>query len=184
MSKKLKIGGFKTPIWKACASDNHRPALHHAHIKDGYIYATDAHIAVIQSLKEVHDISAEEIAILDGKFFSVSILKALDKCDVVIFKEDGIHVTIGKVRAVYQYDSEPGKYPDIEAVVPQPNQKEPVARFGINYRLLQKLGEIMNTDTNQLALEFFGETRACVVTKANGERSEQHAIIMPVILNN
>ncbi len=184
MKRKTLIGGFKTPIWKACSNDGLRPALQHAYVKDGYIYATNAHIAIRQSLSAIHEIPAEQIAVMDGKFFSVPLLKALEKFNMVEFRADGIECTSHGTRAVYRYSEEPGKYPNVDAVIPSTESRQNVARIGFDPILLKRLTEVMSSDLGQFALEFYGKSKAIVVTSANHTRAAQLGILMPVILKD
>lgn len=181
MAKTL-IGGFKTQIWKACSNDDGRPVLQHAYVRDGFIYATSGHIAVKQSLEHIHDIDKEQRQIIEGKYFSISLLRQLEKCDVVTFKADGIHTVAGKVQAVYQYTSEQGLFPDVDAVLPSAGNSEAVPYIGFNPKLFKIMSEAMMTDTDQFRLDFNGANRAIVVTANGYDREHQIGILMPINL--
>lgn len=181
MAKTL-IGGFKTQIWKACSNDHLRPALCHAFVRDGFIYATNAHVAVKQSLEHIHGIEIDERRIIEGKYFSVHLLKQLEKCDIVVFKEDGIHTECGSTKAVYQYTSEQGLFPDVDAVLPSAGNSEAVPYIGFNPKLFKIISEAMMTDTDQFRLEFNGAHRAIVVTANGYDREHQIGILMPINL--
>ena len=85
--RKLKKGGFQSKIWNCCGTDDLRPVMQCAYIKDGFIYATDAHIAIKQSLESVHGIDPVEIKCLEGKLLHSKILKLLAKCEIVGFSQ-------------------------------------------------------------------------------------------------
>lgn len=183
MAKTL-IGGFKTQIWKACSNDHLRPALTHAFVSDGFIYATNAHVAVKQSLEHIHGIEAEERRIIEGKYFSVHLLKQLDKCDIVVFKEDGIHTECGSTKAVYQYSVCGGIYPNVDAVLPSAGSVEAVPCIGFNPKYFKVMAEAMMTDTDEFRFDFNGASRAIVVTANGYDREHQIGILMPVNLHS
>lgn len=180
--KTTLIGGFKTQIWKACSNDNLRPVLCHAFVRDGFIYATNSYIAVKQSLEHIHGIQTEERSIIEGKYFSVHLLKQLEKCNIVVFKEDGIHTECGSTKAVYQYSECDGFYPNVDAVLPSADAFTEVSFIGFNPKHFKIMSEAMMTDTDQFRFDFTGTQRAIVVTANGYDRDHQIGILMPLTL--
>ena len=69
MAKKKNewLGFYKEfKLHKACANDDIRPAMHYVCFKNGYAYATDAHIAVRANLHDISALSDDDIAKLNG----------------------------------------------------------------------------------------------------------------------
>lgn len=185
MKNSVKIGGFKTQIWKALANDHLRPTLCHAFVRNGFIYATNAHIAVKQSLEHIHGIDdKEERETLEGKYFSEHLLRQLEKCNIVQFKKDGIHTVNGNTKAVYQYSECGDKYPDVDAVLPAKDRIEKVSAIGFNPTLFKTMSDAMMKDDNRFKFEFNGRNRAIVVTAEYYDREHQMGIIMPLNLND
>ena len=184
MKNSVKIGGFKTQIWKACSKDHLRPALTHAFVRNGFIYATNAHIAVKQSLYHIHDLDKDERETIEGKYFSEHLLMQLEKCDIVQFKKDGIHTVNGNTKAVYQYSECGGAYPDVDAVLPAKDNVQEVSAIGFNPTLFKTMYDAMMKIENQFRFEFNGQNRAIVVTARGYDREHQMGIIMPINLND
>lgn len=182
MKRKDKVGGFKTPIWKACGTDAIRPVMQHAFIKDGFVYVTNAHVAIKQSLEKAHGIKPDEVANLEGKFLHINLLKELDRASVVIFQKDCIEAIGPAGRVRYDYSYEPGKYPNVDAVIPPEGVSESISDIKINPSLFKLMSEVMVTDDIlALNLIFHGKTRAIILTAGELERSEQLGLIMPIL---
>lgn len=185
MKKSTKIGGFKTQIWKVLSNDRLRPALCHAFVQNGFIYATDAYIAVKQSLYHIHDLDAEEREAIEGKYFSEYLLKQLEKCEIVQFKKDGIHTVCGNTKAVYQYnDCGSDQYPNVDAVLPARDKIEEVSSIGFNPTFFKAMSDVMMKNDNRFRFEFNGPNKAIVVTAEGYDREHQMAIIMPIMLHD
>lgn len=185
MKKPIKIGGFKTQIWKACSKDHIRPALTHAFVRNGFIYATNAHIAVKQSLYHIHDLDTEQCEAIEGKYFSEHLLKQLEKCEIVQFKKDGVHTVFGNTKAVYQYsDCGNDQYPNVDAVLPAIDRIDQVSKIGLNPTYLKIISDVMMNNDNRFGLEFNGQNKAIVVTAFGYDREHQMGIIMPLMFND
>ncbi len=172
---------FKSKVHLACGSDQLRPTMNNVYFSDGYLYATDAHIVIKQSLK-LHDFEEEEIKAVDGKYIHVNVMKELVKYDYLSFKEDHIFVIGGNVKAKFDYNNdEEGKYPNIAAVIPNPKDAAAIDGIVVSSKLLNILGNCMIKDiTNGLKLTFYGEHRGIVVATPNIPIEDQLGIIMPV----
>ena len=71
MAKKAKFVGFNFnpdfKLHKACADDEYRPAFSYVYFRNGYAYATNAHIAVRAKVEDISNIAPLEIEALNGK---------------------------------------------------------------------------------------------------------------------
>lgn len=181
MNRKDKVGGFKTPIWKACGTDDIRPVMQHAFIKDGYVYVTNAYVAIKQSLEKTHKIKTDEIENLKGKFLHKNLLKELDRASVVIFKKDFIEAIGPAGRVRYDYSYEPGKYPNVDAVIPPDGVSESISDIKINPSLFKLMSDVMVCDeVHGFNLTFYGKRMAIILTSGELERSEQLGLVMPI----
>lgn len=181
MKRKDKVGGFKTPIWKACGTDGIRPVMEHAFIKEGYVYVTNAYVAIKQSLEKVHGIKPDEVENLEGKFLHRNLLKELDRASVVIFQKDCIEAIGPAGRVRYEYSYEPGKYPNVDAVIPPEGVSQSISDIKINPSLFKLMSDVMVCDeVLGFNLTFYGETMAIILTSGEFERSEQLGLVMPI----
>lgn len=61
MAKKAKFVGFNFnpdfKLHKACADDEYRPAFSYVYFRNGYAYATNAHIAVRAKVEDISNIA-------------------------------------------------------------------------------------------------------------------------------
>jgi len=185
MKSKVKIGGFRAKIWNACGADHIRPVLSYAHVKDGYIYATNAHILIKQKLTAVHGIDEEQASHLEGKFLHRELLKELDRYDVVQFEKDSIYATKSGVETRFKYSFFDGVFPNCDAVIPSTDKIEAVENIGVNHAILKELTSAMyKNDIPKHRLTFHGSNRGIIVTNEELSRDEELGIIMPVMLNN
>lgn len=178
--RKLKIGGFKSKIWNACGTDSLRPAMQCAYIKGGYIYATDAHIAIKQCLENVHGIEVEQIKCLEGKLIHSKTLKLLAKCEIVTFKEDYIDVILDGIIMKINYTEKDWAFPDVDAIISKFESGE-VPAIWFAPRLLNLLTSAMIGCDYGIKLSFQGSNKMMVVTTKDFSENDQKGIIMPVM---
>lgn len=178
MPKRVRNGGFKTPIWKATGTDALRFAMMCAHVSNGYIYATNACILIRQKLDAVHKISEEEIKYLEGKFLHRELLKELECYEYIRFEADGIHASKSGVICKFKY-SEEVKYPNCEAVIPPAESSDVVTHIGVNTKLLALVTECLSPQVSGHKLTFSGTDKAIIVTGAEFSRNEELGLIMP-----
>ena len=181
MSEKTKIGGFKTQIWHACGNDEIRPILNHAHVMNGFIYATNGHILVKQSLKNVHGLDDEQVAHLEGKSFHKDLLQVLDKQNEVTFKADGIHIKgKGIGSAVIEYSDLVGKFPNCYNVIPRAELAESVDYIGMSVQKINNLIKAMSfSPNNHFRFTFYGKDRAILVRGEEFDLNDEIGLIMP-----
>lgn len=178
---KIKIGGFKTPLWNACSGDDLRPALNCAYVKDGKIVATDARILIWQSLTEIHEIEPERAKLIEGKFFHRELLKEMSKCEIITFTEDRIQFVKGKIKGTFDYTDISEKYPDFESIFTgwKPEEK---SKIGVNPRLLEKLRMCFSDPSSAFALTIGANNKHIKVTSEAVNEVDEMGIIMPVML--
>lgn len=168
---------LETPVDIVCSKDDLRPAMKCVYFKDGFLYATDAHVAIKQSLK-LHGLEQEEIDALDGKLISSEGIKALKKMDGFYIDEKGIVGVKAQNETRFNFVDE--RFPDVEAVLPKSSQ-EATEFIGINPELYAKVCKALVKDedvTGFYRLDFFGTRRAIKVTTKIPD-TEQMAIVMP-----
>lgn len=179
---KMKIGGFKTPLWNACSDDDRRPVLNCAYVKDGKIVATDVHILIWQSLTEIHGIEPEQAKLIEGKFFHRELLKEMSKCEIITFTEDGIQFVKGKIKGTFDYTDISEKYPDFEALFTEWKPEEK-SKIGVNPRLLEKLRMCFSNPNSTFALTIGANNSHIKVTSRAVNQVDEMGVIMPVMLN-
>lgn len=172
---------FVSALHEACGKDDLRPTMSHVFFTNGKVYATDAHILVRQDLKETLGFTDEHIALLDGKYLEAPHVKELTKC--VMFETtaeyvEGTQKNGGKFRAPLKTESEVGKYPNWEAVIPQ--ETTPTEHVGINHKIFTRLCNalVLKDPDNCVKLSLNSQTRGIVVRPIND--NGQLGLIMPV----
>lgn len=179
MSKKHTVGGLKTRIWKACGTDHIRPVLSHAHIQNGYIYATNAHLLVKQKLETVHGMNVDEVKNLEGKFLHRELLRELEKYEVVRFEKEHIYALKSGVEAKFSYSSEPGKYPNCDAVIPRIEGERSVEAIGFDHNILKNLVSAMTPFIGGHKYSFSGPNKGIIVTGREYDIVDELGMIMP-----
>lgn len=149
-SKSVEVGKLNTRLWLIAGDDDLRPALSLACCKDGYVYVTDAHVAVKQSLSKFHNLSPEHVANLNGKFIHKDVLKELDKFQIVSYEADYITAKkeVGKNMMTVKFNyNECDNYPNVEKVINEAinrdKGKEMVNQISFNPKLLNRLYDAM-----------------------------------------
>lgn len=177
-----KIGGFKTPLFKALYNDDFRNELQHAYVRNGYVYATNATILVKQSLTEIHEIEPEQQAIIEGKNFHIDLLKQLWKFKSIEFKESGIIASDGKAWCEFEYSAN-CTMPNMEAVLKAHNVDVEMRQISFNPKQLQLLENVLDLSysSGALVMQFAGEDKAIRVFSSYDTMDIQTAIIMPVL---
>lgn len=180
----MKRSFLQTKIEFAVSTDELRPAMCCAYFKDGFVYATTAHIAVKQSLSAVHRFSDEEIALLDNKMIHGKILKKLHGHDDYKVTKSGIEAKDGWAgRITYHFYDGNERYPDIDAVIPTGKEVNKPG-FGINAKYLDMLSKAMFGSNYGLLFEFKEGSSAIVVKTKDFDCTDQLGIIMPVSKSN
>lgn len=162
----------------ACAKDPMRPALEHIMIKDGYAYATNAHILVKAKLSEFTE-REEILELIEGKYIHRDTWKqiynkaCLVKDEKLFCIDHGMFVEFKDVE----------KFPNVDAVIPK-GELEDVKRICFRHEFFNLLSKALKRTLSEGAtLKFHGASRAIVVGSNDGF-SESFGIIMPIMLEN
>lgn len=179
-------GAFKTPIWKILADSKmgrYRDLLQYAFVEDGKVIATNAEILLIQDLQKCHDIPEEQVKNMEGKLFHRDTIRLLEKCDIVIFAENHIAATMGRVVMNIPYDTQEsvGKYVNYKDHIQQ-NGLSAVPRIGLNSYNLAFVSEAMRFSKNGVILEFTGQNKAIFIKPEDPLNDAEYGIVMPKII--
>ena len=167
-----------------CAKDDLRPTLNHVKVTREVCVATDAHIlaAVPTELMFDNDFISQipEQGVLihheDWRKMCAGIGVAWKSEDVLrVIMKSGKRDVLIEVES----ESEVGKYPNWEDVVPRENMREDVGSIGINAKFAATLQDAL--DWPSLKLSFNGVSRAMTVSNARDDSEGITAIIMPII---
>lgn len=174
-------------LWKACATDALRPAMEHILFKNGYAYASDAHVLVRVPLEECTTFEEEERALLDDCLIHKSMLKYIVGFDIVRVEKDEDGSVCLKARAGENTvtvklgkNGDVLKYPDAEALLQSKKERTPVQKMGFDQKLLASLTDALGT--NRLKFEFSDE-KSAVFVRPVSEISNAIGIIMPIALD-
>lgn len=172
-NKKLRID-------YACGADKLRPAMQLIHFENGYIYATNGHIAVKNKLSECSSLSDDQIEKLNGKNLHKDLFKEILKYDIIEIDDNGIKAK--KDNNIIYCEFTEVEYPDVESVIQKSlnapiEQKQKIAINLKNLELLQK--SLFNG--NDSVLEFKQGNGAIIVRPKT--ESESMGIIMPLYLD-
>ena len=192
------LGFYKEyKLHKACANDDFRPSMHYICFKDGYAYATDAHIAVRASLKAISALNDEDIAKLNGYLIHKSHYEMLLKYSTIeigegiitlIDPESKARTTIQMVKLAAsseEADKSQGKaiyYPNVDAIIDKDRSEEPIQQVGFSYPLLGRIIAAMGITSNRVGLRFTTRGHQMVVLGVE-PGIDVRGIIMPILLN-
>ena len=200
MAKKKNewLGFYKEyKLHKACANDDLRPAMHYVCFKDGYAYATDAHIAVRARLSDICALSDEDIAKLNGHLIHKSQYEMLLKYSTIeigdgtitlIDPESKASTTLQlKKLAQTAEEVENGKgeyirYPKVDEIINSDRSEEPLQQVGFSYPLLGRIIAAMGITPNRVGLRFTTSGHQMVVLGVE-PGIDVRGIIMPILLN-
>lgn len=200
MAKKKNewLGFYKEfKLHKACANDDFRPAMHYVCFKDGYAYATDAHIAVRANLHAISALSDDDIAKLNGHLIHKSQYEQLLKYSAIeigdgtitlIDPESKARTTIQLFKlaeSAEEVEESKGlaiRYPNVDAVIDSDRSEEPLQQVGFNIVLLNKIAAAMGI-TSRMGLRFTTNGHQMVVLGVE-PGIDVRGIIMPIIMNS
>lgn len=174
---------FTRDLSIACSTDELRPVLNHVYFKDGYAYATDAHILIKQSL-EYHTIIGKDN--LEGRYLHRHIFKCIYGYTIAEATPDGVECTDKYGNKVLFRYSEFGdsKYPNADLVLDQfkPTQCERVA-FGM-YNL-DKVRKLLYNENPDASVRFeFGEGAKSILKPNSCEFQDQVVLVMGCMMND
>lgn len=183
------LGFYKQyKLHQVCANDGFRPAMEHIQFKNGYAYASDAHMAIKAALSSISALSQEDIDKLNGYYIHLSQWPLLLKYSnievgegVITLKGDNGAKTVITLR-----DGVEGitKYPDIEKLfAPDKRDKEAsLHAIGFSFKLLSKLRSAMGL-TDKTMLYFTGGGADPIYVKGEDSKHiDVQGLIMPMLL--
>lgn len=192
------LGFYKEyKLHKACANEDYRPAMQYVCFKDGYAYATDAHIAVRARLSNICALSDEDIAKLNGYLIHKSHYELLLKYSTIEIGEGTITLIDpeSKARTVIQMtriagsseemEQSKGKaiyYPNVDAIINSDRSEEPLQQVGFSYPLLGRIIAAMGITSHRVGLRFTTRGHQMVVLGVE-PGIDVRGIIMPILLN-
>lgn len=197
MAKKKNewLGFYKEfKLHKACANDEIRPAMQYVCFKDGYAYATDAHIAVRARLSDISALSDDDIAKLNGHLIHKSQYEQLLKYSSIEIGDGTITLIDpeSKARTTMQLFklAESGeevlegciRYPNVDAIINSDRSEEPLQQVGFNIVLLNKIAAAMGL-TSRMGLRFTTGGHQMVVLGVE-PGIDVRGIIMPILMND
>lgn len=171
-------GYFLKGIDKVVSPDEMRPALGHAWFKNGFLYATNSHIAVKINL-DFLSIEEDDQHLFEGKSFNREALKELSKItkDTMWYISD-FGITIHNTKVIL-FSNEEHNFPDIDAVIPK--EQTPIDSISVKseyVKVVEAIYKNLGGEKQALIMEFYGTNKA---VKLIGNYSEKfEAIIMPV----
>ena len=167
----------------AAQGDLLRPEFNFVFFKNGYVYATDAHMLVRAKIADISGFPEDQIALLDGKAIHAKALEKLYAHKNVEIREDGFHAIEenGMIEIVYKFAPDGLKRVDFEAVLSK-KERADVGKIGVNAEFLHKLTRAMNC-TDRTRLEFAGSSGAIYVQPIESD-IDIKGLVMPVIIDN
>lgn len=189
-------------LTKIISNDELRPALNLAVLRNGYIYATDAHVAI-----KINAHHAFSKVLTDNKVFDIDNLKVMAKASDIEFHEE-YFVCISGRNSIYRryryagvidtetekikmdefscmYGATDCKYPDVDSVIPANNMEYEQNDIAINPKFLNAFnGAFVDNYNNELKLNFTGENKAIIIYPLNNNTIEQIGLLMPIRKNS
>jgi hypothetical protein len=174
----------------ACSKDDLRPTMSHIQLKNGFLYATNAHIVVKVHYSEVgmQEIFSEE----DEIYFHMDSWKNFfskhNKCNLEIDKERKVITGYDKKYAKVYFDYIPaidfdkiGTYPNVECVINYDKNEEcnPFNLMGIDFSLGKLLQDALGLE--RCAVRFLGDKKQMQIFDPAGEKNA-FGILMPCFI--
>jgi len=176
MKTKQKFN-FNTKIHLACGDDKLRPSLNYVYFINGFMYVSDAHILVKQSLK-LHDIFESDF--LNGKSIHKNTYTNILKYQFAIATENGIECSMrGNADVVlFKYSENEMTIPDFESVLNFEYKSNSSIKF--NCIKLKRLIDSMYLPEGNIIMTFNGENKAVKITASGVDENLQVALLMPI----
>jgi hypothetical protein len=169
------------PIHKVVSKDELRPAMMHIQVKEGQVYATNAHVLIKLPVEEVF---GENIIANDEELYFLGSLWAASKMDkaasverdgLIFYSKNNKGLTIGTIVAVTA-DKINGQYPAVNVVIPTIESAKDIPCIGINPLRLVDLCSAISSNMEAFRYVFFGQTKSTIVINTE---SKGLGLIMP-----
>jgi hypothetical protein len=195
MSKTEKRN-FKTNLALACGKDDLRKPMQYVSFKDGYVYATDAHLLVKQHLS-LHGFDPEEIALMNGRCLHKDAFAELLRYEEVGVRESlptGAHFKCKakshSIEIPLLDECPDGRIPNMDPVIPSEEVIEAVSQIGINLKLLERASKLLISQNGLCKFQFHGPTKGVLLTsgtekgrEVSYDYSTELVLVMPLIIN-
>lgn len=168
-------------------NDELRPAMNYVQFKNGYFYATDAHIAGKFRADAVFELEGmpNEFYILAKDFKSMVSVNPLG-----FELKDGIISVLGKKSnflcpflTADQFTNKVGRYPDVDSVLPSVDRLTgSVTNFALNAKLVSRIAEGFGVES-LLFMVRDNQPAGIYVTPISSEGVNMFALIMPLYFN-
>ena len=127
-----------------CPKDELRPVLNCIYFDEGNAIATNGHVILVSPVKEISNLSDEDIEKLNGKLIDGNDYKDLLKFDVIRVETDGI-VGIAKTGAETKYLFKDHRYPKYKAIMNGVSLHDKTQTISFRGSYAAIMCEIMNT---------------------------------------
>lgn len=166
---------FISDLHLACGNDKRRPAMQCIHFKDGFAYASDAHVLIKQPL---YFNPVENKDILDGVAIHAESFKAIRKMKHVTATEDGFEcISKDGSKVFFQYSREIA--PDFEAVL-KPKGAQMVGEIGVNPGLIGVLKKAMAGGAYGVKMTFQGQGAGILIEPIQSDYEGEIALVAPM----
>lgn len=169
-------------------NDELRPAMNYVQFKNGYFYATDAHIAGKFRSDAVFELEGmpDEFYILAKDFKSMCAVNPLG-----FELRDGVISVIGKKSNFLcpflnaeQFINNVGRFPDVDSVLPSVDRLTgTVTSFAFNAKLVSRIAEGFGVES-LLFMVRDNQPAGIYVTPIQSESLNMFALIMPLYFND
>jgi hypothetical protein len=179
MKTKQKFN-FNTKINLACGDDNLRPRFNYVYFVNGFMYASDAHILVKQSL-QLHTII--NCNLLNGKSIHKNTYTNILKYQFAHATENGIECSMrGNADVVlFKYSKNEMTMPDFESVLNF--EYKSMSSIKINCIKFKRLISSMYLPEGNITMTFCGDNKAVKITAGGVDENLQVALLMPIYID-
>ena len=161
------------------ANGDCRSFINGVHIFGNTIEATNGHVAVRMTM--IKKASKSIIVNIKGK-----VPKSAYESKLVISNNETIvkhYDKSGALTSVQVVNLIDGDYPDLDRVIPNSKDSEPVSKIGLNVDYLSLFSKMFSATKPNAKIEFFGENNAIKLTSENAitnlEFGNPELVVMP-----
>lgn len=190
----MEKNNFTKPLHKLCSNDQLRPALQHIYIKDdGYVYATNGHVASRHHLEQF-ELDEESRRALKGKAIHKTVFAMLLKHEVVQFKEHSMRALVkgsSDIWVTYYYADTTVPDTNFSVNIARPIEQALAANRNtdwpvtvLNPAYIQLAADVLhlNPATRAMVIQSYDKTKPVVMHSGNVLR--EVVIAMPVMMHN
>ena len=177
-TKKSEIHGFTSRIDACCGRNEYRAALERIHFRNGFAYATNAHVLVKIPLSR-YGFCNEAIEYLNGHSISRKQFTLIYNKNITILPGEICLPDFFTIKLKPADEQESRLVTNIEAVIP--NEFNPVAEIGINVKLMMQA--YLALGCKYSAKIKFVAANKVMLLKCNEGDAPGIAVIMPTMIN-